>query len=127
MPNKFIEQAKSQMGAVEEMLKGLPGIEGYVEKELRRDADYQLRQTIAAQLEKQKQRLLRLMRPPQKLWPMRKNKKILPLQKKNDQTYLVWKPKRPKIRPKRHSPASGKQRLRLLTICWRRPMKIFST
>ena len=45
------------MGAVEEMLKGLPGIEGYVEKELRRDVDYRLRQTIGTQLDEQKQRL----------------------------------------------------------------------
>lgn len=57
MPSKFVEQAKAQMGAVEEMLTGLPGIKGYLEKELRRDADYRLRTMLAGQLEEQKQRL----------------------------------------------------------------------
>lgn len=62
MSNRFVEQAKAQMGAVEELIKGLPGIRGYVDKELRRDADYRLRQLIAGQLEEQKTRLYDLQK-----------------------------------------------------------------
>ena len=58
MPSKFVEQAKDQMGAIEDLLKGLPGISGYVDKELRRDADKRLRDLISQQLEEQKERLL---------------------------------------------------------------------
>lgn len=57
MSDTFVEGAKAQMGAVEAMLKGLPGVKGYVEKELRRDADYRVRTMIAGQLDEQKQRL----------------------------------------------------------------------
>lgn len=50
MTNRFVEQAKSQYGAIEKLLSGLPGIGGYMDKELRRDADYKLRQMIAENL-----------------------------------------------------------------------------
>ena len=45
-----IGKAKSQMGAIEGLLSKLPGIKGYREKELRRDADKQVRDTLAREL-----------------------------------------------------------------------------
>ncbi len=54
MSDQYVEDAKSRMGAIERLLKGLPGIRGYVDKELRRDADKRLRELIAGQLEEQK-------------------------------------------------------------------------
>ncbi|CAN5809317.1 hypothetical protein BH10CHL1_BH10CHL1_50330 [soil metagenome] len=58
MSDQFVEAAKANMGALERLLKGLPGIRGYVDKDLRRDADKHLRTLIAGQLEQQKQALL---------------------------------------------------------------------
>jgi hypothetical protein len=46
------------MNALERLFKGLPGVSGYVDKELRRDADKRLRELIAGELEEQKQALL---------------------------------------------------------------------
>jgi hypothetical protein len=46
------------MNFLERLLKGLPGISGYVDKELRRDADKRLRELIAGELEELKQSLL---------------------------------------------------------------------
>lgn len=60
MSNPFVDKAKDEMGAIERLLKGLPIIRGYVDKELRRDADYRLRQTIASELDTEKQRLYTL-------------------------------------------------------------------
>ena len=60
MSDHFVETAKANMGALERLLKGLPGIRGYVDKELRRDADKRLRDMIASQLEDQKQALLEI-------------------------------------------------------------------
>lgn len=57
MSDQFVDSAKERMGAIERLLKGLPGIRGYVDKELRRDADKRLRELIAQQLEEQKQAL----------------------------------------------------------------------
>ena len=54
MTERFVEQAQANMGAIERLLKGLPGIRGYVDKELRRDADKRLRDAIAGQLTEQK-------------------------------------------------------------------------
>lgn len=54
MSDQFVDDAKSRMGAIERLLKGLPGIRGYVDKELRRDADKRLRELIAGQLEDEK-------------------------------------------------------------------------
>ena len=45
-----IANAKSQMGALEGLLSKLPGIKGYREKELRRDTDKQVRDTLAREL-----------------------------------------------------------------------------
>ena len=57
MADQFVEEAKNNMSALERLFKGLPGIQGYVDKELRRNADWRLRQTIADELEKQKRAL----------------------------------------------------------------------
>lgn len=54
MSDQFVEKAKDNMGTIERLLKGLPIIRGYVDKELRREADYRLRQTIAAGAGKRK-------------------------------------------------------------------------
>lgn len=62
MSDRFVEQAKADMGALERLLKGLPGISGYVDKELRRDADKRLRELLALQLTEQKQQLFALQK-----------------------------------------------------------------
>ena len=62
MSDQFVDAAKERMGAIERLLKGLPGINGYVDKELRRDADKRLRDLIAQELETQKQELLAVQR-----------------------------------------------------------------
>ncbi len=51
------DKMKSQMNAVERALAGLPGIREYKEKELRREADRQVRETLAHLLEEQRSRL----------------------------------------------------------------------
>lgn len=58
MADNFTEFAKSQMGAVEKLIKGLPGIGGYIDKELRRDADKRVREAIAASLDQSKAALI---------------------------------------------------------------------
>lgn len=62
MANRFVEEAKKNLGAVEGLIKGLPGIRGYVDKELRRDADKRLRDLIAGQLDEQKKNLLEIQK-----------------------------------------------------------------
>ncbi len=62
MSDQFVDAAKERMGAIERLLKGLPGVRGYVDKELRRDADKRLREMIAAQLEESKQSLYDVQR-----------------------------------------------------------------
>jgi len=62
MSDQFVDAAKERMGAIERLLKGLPGIKGYVDKELRRDADKQVRTLLAQELEVQKQELLSVQR-----------------------------------------------------------------
>lgn len=62
MTDPYVDKAKEGMGAIEQLLKGLPGIRGYVDKELRRDADKRLRETIANGLEEQKKNLLDLQK-----------------------------------------------------------------
>jgi len=51
------DKMKSQMNAVERALAGLPGIREYKEKELRREADRQVREALAQLLEEQRSRL----------------------------------------------------------------------
>jgi hypothetical protein len=60
MSEQFIEDARENMGAIEKLFKGLPGINDYVDKELRRSADKQLREQIVTSLNIQKQNLLLL-------------------------------------------------------------------
>ena len=62
MTNPFVDTAKENMGTIERLLKGLPIVRGYVDKELRREADYRLRQTIAGTLESEKQRMYDLQK-----------------------------------------------------------------
>jgi hypothetical protein len=62
MSDQFVDAAKERMGAIERLLKGLPGIRGYVDKEMRRDADKRLRELIAQELDMQKQALLEIQR-----------------------------------------------------------------
>lgn len=62
MSDQFVNAAKERMGAIERLLKGLPGIRGYVDKELRRDADKRLREMIAGELEEAKQGLFQVQR-----------------------------------------------------------------
>jgi len=62
MSDQFVDAAKERMGAIERLLKGLPGIKGYVDKELRRDADKQVRTLLAQELEVEKQDLLAVQR-----------------------------------------------------------------
>lgn len=52
-----VEQAKSEMGSFERAISKLPGIKGYREKELRRDADKQVRDTLARRLEARRRKL----------------------------------------------------------------------
>ena len=60
MSEQFIEQAKASQSALERLIKGLPGIRDYADKELRRDADKRLREQLALQLTEQKLQLLNL-------------------------------------------------------------------
>ncbi len=62
MSDQFVDAAKERMGAIERLLKGLPGIKGYTDKELRRDADKQVRTLLAQELEAEKQDLLAVQR-----------------------------------------------------------------
>ena len=54
MSDQYVEGARDRMGAIQRLLKGLPGISGYTDKELRRDADKRVRDLLAGQLEEQK-------------------------------------------------------------------------
>ena len=58
MTDQFVDFAKSQMGAIERLLKGLPGISGYIDKELRRDADKRVREGLVQLLEHSKSELM---------------------------------------------------------------------
>lgn len=58
MADNFVEFAKGQMGAVEKLIKGLPGIGGYIDKDLRRDADKRVREAVAASLDQSKAALV---------------------------------------------------------------------
>ena len=62
MSDEYMGAAKDDMGAIEALLKGLPGVSGYVDKELRRDADKRVRTVIAGRLEEQKQALYAIQR-----------------------------------------------------------------
>lgn len=53
----LIEKAKAAQGALERTFAGLPGIKGYKEKELRREADKTVRELLARDLDEQRKRL----------------------------------------------------------------------
>ena len=55
-----IGKAKSQMGGLEKLISGLPGIKGYREKEMRRDADKQVRVALAQRLVSRRTKLTAL-------------------------------------------------------------------
>ena len=57
MTNSFVDKAEASMGAIERLLKGLPLVREYNDKELRRAADHRLRQLLVSELEQEKQRL----------------------------------------------------------------------
>ena len=57
MTDSFVDRADANMGAIERVLKGLPLVREYNDKELRREADRRLRQLLASELEQEKQRL----------------------------------------------------------------------
>ncbi len=52
-----IDKAKRAMGSLEQKVSGLPGVAAYRDKEMRRDADKKLRETLAQRLEEQRRRL----------------------------------------------------------------------
>jgi hypothetical protein len=55
-----VQSAKDEMGGVESFIAKLPGIKGYREKELRRDADKQVRENLARRLESRRRKLTAL-------------------------------------------------------------------
>jgi hypothetical protein len=55
-----VQNAKDEMGAIERAISGLPGIRGYREKELRREADKQVRDNLARHLDARKRKLSNL-------------------------------------------------------------------
>jgi hypothetical protein len=57
-----IQNAKDEMGGLEKAISGLPGIKGYREKELRREADKQVRDNLARHLESRRQKLVSVQR-----------------------------------------------------------------
>ncbi len=57
MTDSFMDRAQKGMGAIERLLTRLPLVQEYNDKELRREADHRLRQTLVTELEQEKQRL----------------------------------------------------------------------
>lgn len=55
-----VEKAKAAMGGLERAVAGLPGIKGYREKEMRREADKQVRDGLARRLESRRRKLTAL-------------------------------------------------------------------
>jgi hypothetical protein len=54
MIDQNVENAKAQQGAIEALIKGLPGIRDYIDKELRRSADRRLRDELVNYLQTQR-------------------------------------------------------------------------
>lgn len=52
-----IDKAKDLMGPIERTIMGLPGVKGYREKDMRRDADKKVRDTFVHELESRRSRL----------------------------------------------------------------------
>jgi len=55
-----VQSAKDAMGGIESFFAKLPGIKGYREKEIRRDADKQVRDNLARRLESRRRKLTAL-------------------------------------------------------------------
>lgn len=55
-----IEKAKSEMGGIEHFVSTLPGIKGYRAKDMRRDADKQVRDALASRLASRRSKLTSL-------------------------------------------------------------------
>ncbi len=55
-----VQRAKDEMGGVESFIAKLPGIKGYREKEIRRDADKQVRENLARRLQTRRRKLTAL-------------------------------------------------------------------
>jgi len=55
-----VQSAKDEMGGIESFVAKLPGIKGYREKEIRRDADKQVRDNLARRLESRRRKLTAL-------------------------------------------------------------------
>jgi hypothetical protein len=53
----FVDKAKGAMGKLESLMAQLPGLKGYKEKELRREADKTVRDMLVRELGDQRQRL----------------------------------------------------------------------
>lgn len=62
MLDQIVESSKAKMGALEALVKGLPGIRGYVDKELRRSTDKRLREQLADYLQAERVKLLQIQR-----------------------------------------------------------------
>ena len=52
-----VDKGNEQMGAIERTIAGLPGIRGYKAKEMRREADKQVRDTLVTELERRRDRV----------------------------------------------------------------------
>lgn len=55
-----MEHAKSEMSGLERFISKVPGIKGYREKELRRETDKQIRDTLARRLEARRRKITAL-------------------------------------------------------------------
>jgi len=55
-----VENAKASMGGIERIFSALPGVQGYREKEMRRDADRQVRDQFVHELEVRRAGIARL-------------------------------------------------------------------
>ncbi|MCX6028465.1 MAG: hypothetical protein NT169_04065 [Chloroflexi bacterium] len=55
-----VTKAKAAMGGLEKAISGLPGIKGYREKEMRRDADKQVRDQLARELAERRAKITAL-------------------------------------------------------------------
>lgn len=58
----LVDKAKAGMGSLERTISGLPVIKDYREKEMRREADRRLRQTVARRLESSRRKLTGVQR-----------------------------------------------------------------
>ncbi len=57
-----VDKAKAAMGGVERTISGLPGIKGYREKEMRREADKQVRDQLAHALAERRTKITAMQR-----------------------------------------------------------------